>query len=643
MAFLGKLIKVLLIFIVFVVIAAGAAGFYVSKQPPKPFLEKIAQDFADIRLTVAEDTQLKLWPQATLTTSDFSIRKSGKQPFSASGKNTYLKLPAWPVLTQSYLSGAFSGGDPIQLLPLLSASEVKAEGVEAAWQVDKQEQTLQAKHIKVEGAGRDILVDASGTLNKEQPFEVAGKLTPNGADVLLDLSAKTPQAHIALKGKVAPDQSFQGQVLVNTGQIGKVLQPFVKELSPQLALLPFSANLDGTFTATKQDIQKLDVTLGEAIKAEGNLTLDLEEQNIEGSINTSALNLDSLALCGKKGSDKKADAAPWSDKIIDQKPLQAWTVNLDATLNGLACNAMPIQTVKLKVKNSNKALNLRQLNVLFDQGGQLNLTGNVEYRSRGVFSTFESTLAQVPVEGFTGKKNALGNLEKPTKFKLPLNGSLKGEFYGNSTQSWVENLSGNIDLYANSGQIPGAVFAMMALNVAKASGMATKEVNQVDKLIAKYSIDKGVAKAEDVQLSVGQNRFQVRVTGKADLARWTILHKIEPIITTGTLIKIPVNVKGSLSKPKFVPEIANAQNIATGAGALVGGPAGAAVGSFLGNMMNGGTAQDALNEIFTTPEKTQESVSSTVVSPTENVDPQVGNPEKAIKELNIFDLQNLKF
>ncbi|MFZ2620258.1 MAG: AsmA family protein [Alphaproteobacteria bacterium] len=622
MRWVVRLLKLLVVLVVVAVVAVAGGLYYITHQPPKQVMEENIKRFTGFTAHIEGTPTLSLWPALHLTieklTIDaFSQEGAEKTPLFV-GNNLVLRLPDWFTLQQGvaveevamtnptislikpkvgmgnwenpFARGGKKSGGAVAFVPVKALTITNLNFTyddRAAGKTTR----LTGANFSIGGAdAAKIQLTATGALDGKA-FDVRGQADIRDiVNVPVTLRADVPQAAVVLDGALQESAFWQGKVQVQSADVKALLRTYAPQAVLPVTLEgPLTLEAAGRFGAVEGEAKNLLLRVGESVDVAGHATYNLADKELSTKLTFNPLDATKLGLCGKTpdGASQPTEAAetPWSDRPLALEGLQTWSVAADISIKTLRCVGVPVQAVAFKLKTDKRSVSLENLTAKLPNQGLL--TGDMRTGVRnGLDGHVNIQLANLPVEAFVTGKMA-------EKLRLPLDGDIKLTFAGTTTRQLAQSLAGSLDFSAQDGQIPGAALAGMAVSMERllAGAVNQNSGGDLDKLVAKYDVEQGVATATDVQVRTAGSQLNVTATGKIDIAAWAINHRIEPVVNASTLVKVPVTIRGNLSHPQIVPEIANLQNLGTGVGAAIGGPLGAAIGAQIGNILGGGNGQ----------------------------------------------------
>jgi uncharacterized protein involved in outer membrane biogenesis len=603
------LFKLLLLLILLTIIAGAGLVWYVSNQPPKSFIESNIKRFTGYTARLEGDVTLSLWPKLDVTMENVTVQAfSGERPLFV-GENILVRLPEWlslldgliidtvqvdnpavylhqpktglPNWESPYRRGGRSSGE-VSLIPI---NDLKVTNLNFTLRDEQAGYTRKLEKVNVTIAGHDsssLNLAAAGRYNT-WPFQINGRFgAQDPSEIPLLLGARLPQVSLDIKGVVKNRSIFQGEISV----LSPKLEDMLKIYAPQAVLpgrldLPLKLKVAGQFGALRQQVDTMNISLGEAVNLAGKAQVSLVDKNASAQVKAASLNLTRLGLCREGGdtSGQKGNS-PWNDTPLGLSVLREWMLDIRLDIQNLSCAGQPFQAVSFRVANDRQNFTLHDF-ALYSGSGKVLAQAGFDIR-KGLSGSVDMTLVRLPVEGFLSDKLR-------QKIQLPLNGDIKLTMAGQTTRELAASLEGRVDVSATEGKIPGSFITGMALSLEKALAGVRGAGGELDKFVARYSLADGVARAEEVELRTAKGQIHLVAEGKIDIANWTINHRLEPVVEASTILKVPITVRGSLSNPAIVPEVATLENLATGVGAVVGGPAGAAIGKVLGRALGGET------------------------------------------------------
>lgn len=520
--------------------------------------------------------------QAKLTWGRWYIFGIGLQELTMDAPNVYLHQPAKGLANweSPWRRGSSAGGG----LPFSEIHKIAIDHATVTYvnEQSKQEIVGQKMHMHVTGEDpRNTQIDFAGVLN-DVPVkaELTADLTSWDA---MPVQAKMDSAlaHIELDGQVRDGANYVGQINMQIPDVQRALAQFrVQGVLMDADPLPLS--VEGKITQDGQNITLTNtvIALGNAVTMEGDVSL--VEKNMQLNAVVDQLDLNALKLCGQP--KKSSSGKPWNDSPLDFAGLGGLPFSLKAFISDFKCQGVPVQQVQLQLENDGRKLDIKQFDAKLMDGGTLTVTGGLDMigTPRGELAV---DIQAMPVEGFL-----TGHLQE--KIHVPLDGQMVLKFRGKTSQQMANSLDGSVKLQADEGQLPTGIISALAGRIDQ---FLTKTVsegavgsNKLNKFVADYTVTNGVARADQLLLEAADGQIQVRGSGKIDLANWTIAHRLEPVVQGSVIgLTVPVNIRGALDNPAFEPVVITKENLATGLGAVIGGPAGAAVGNMIGRALDG--------------------------------------------------------
>ncbi|MDD9911839.1 MAG: AsmA family protein [Alphaproteobacteria bacterium] len=644
MAVLLKTLKYTFITLIVAVLCIAGWVVYQLQQPSKDLLESNIKKYTGYTAVIDGQPEFSVWPQLKLSISKMSIQAHSGDKLLFKGEELYLELSPWIDILQSGISvekvalnnPAIYLHQPKNGLPnwqspyrrgssskggaaFIPVKELKIQNLNMVYLDDKamEKHELTGADIQISGENPAALIlSAMGGHNK-QKFDVSGEMDVRDLqNIPLSLKAKMPLLSISLYGKIVNQAQWVGKVDIDSQDLPQLIHTHAPQTVLPVDLIgPFKVSSDVNVSAENVVLDNLHVSLIDKIDMTGKINIAPIQHKIGINTQFSRLNLDNLGVCGSKKEVKKgkkeAKSDPWSDTPLDISIFQNWMLDFKATVNQFTCAGVPVQSLYANIQGDKKQLHIKNVELNFQKNGKISLVGSSKVQS-GLDGTLTTTLSQLPVEAFLSEKMA-------QQVQLPLNGKVDVTLKGKTTREIANNLSGAVDIKADSGRLPGAALSAFALSLEKTLAGVASSDNEVDELAIQYTIEDGIAKTENVALKTASGQINLTATGKIDLPNWTIYHRVEPVVSASTTFKVPVNIKGNLSSPKIVPEVANLQNLTTGAGAVLGGPAGAAAGAFLGKVLSG-AASATKSASKTSPVDAETQPKEKVVNPLEELE-----------------------
>jgi uncharacterized protein involved in outer membrane biogenesis len=316
------------------------------------------------------------------------------------------------------------------------------------------------------------------------------------------------------------------------------------------------------------------------------------------------VDLQKLPFCQKSPESKKPFA--WSQEIKDftfVKQLDA-DITFEA-LRGFACSGKSFDHANLRLTAEDGRVDMRQL-VLGKGEGNVNATGHMQTSGAHAKGAVKMTSQNFDVSKFMGD-----NMKKRMMMPLAMNMDLR--FEGKSTAEWIESLAGTVEISSTDmttvGINPETLQSVM-MSVFGLSGGKDTMAHGVFSMSG--DIDDGVLRTENAFLTFP--KVSVRAKGKVDLRRMVMNLKAVPDSENILGYDIPVLIKGSVFSPMILPDLTDRQGQGVAIGAVLAGPAGAALGSMIGSMMattdadEASTTQKNHNEIMDEKQKLRDEV-----------------------------------
>ncbi len=618
-----KLLKLFIYLIIIVVILSGitavAGYYYVTHSDQRVLLTKLVKKMTGYTLVLEGAVNVQLLPNLTLEAEKIAVKSfSGPRQhlFTAENLVAHITLESLSfsglvlkTLTidnpVAYIHQPFKGlpnwksayrrgKSPSFVFPVGQIENVQINNASFIYINEKEGKVHELSDMNLSVSGKNV---AATTLHAQGVFDTK----PFQVDASFDLTSllkpgfsatlKSEENHVSFDG-VLVSGYYNGQVSFETKNVQKIVRDF-KQVSIFQQAEPLALNFSAYLKMEEglSTFKNVSFSLGEAVLAQGNLAYDTTAKisKLSSYLTFSRINLNALGLCVPKkkltatpekasNAEKANQASPWSDAPLDMTWAEHLSMDTTFILADINCATKPFKSMDIQINSDGKILKLTQGNVRLTHGGDITVTGTVQLKKTPKIN-IDMVFNPLPVESF---------MKPTTQLKLPVTGTVHLEGKGSSTLALIKSLSGRIDLGVSTGQLPTSFFAGLASGIQKIfTGQNMQTTGELETFKAVYNIQKGVAKAEILELKTKDGVIHMTGSGKIDLARWAINHKFMPHINTSALgFKIPVLVRGSLNRPSVLPEIVNTQNLAIGVGTVVGGPVGAAIGALLGGSMN---------------------------------------------------------
>jgi AsmA protein len=344
-------------------------------------------------------------------------------------------------------------------------------------------------------------------------------------------------------------------------------------ISPDMKneMIGLKANINANAKATT--LNDAEILFGKNT-VKGDLSFQQSRKGIGAEIDLSASSLDfnHYAFCQKQpqAKKKKAQGVPWSDQMIDLSALHPHSISTAVNFANVQCMGRTFSSIKVNARSADKQLTLNELRIDLAPESYIRQTGSLSIE-QPLFGRFETEISNIDPSWF------MPNLEG--KFSVPFSGIANVSYNGSSVADWMSSMKGNLELKAEEGNVmgfsaSGIIGTLEALLSGK--GMASNgKAENVESIDIIYEMKDGIMRANTVRIKTAG--MLARAEGKIDLANWTINHKVSAF-ADGIALP-PILIRGSLNKPAIVPELTSTEAVATGVGALLGGPVGAAIGN----------------------------------------------------------------
>lgn len=449
-----------------------------------------------------------------------------------------------------------------------------------------QQYALNEAQISIDGVDMSrVGVQISALLN-EKAVDINSIVNLNSAEGF-ELEFKTDDNVISLNGDLINPLSspeFKGDIIVQ----GETLFTSVYDIlrfSPEQRSFNQPINLisKAQLSSKKVAFSEMDLFVGasgKGLKTNGSISVENEKkkQVVRADLSLAdTLDLNALGLC-KNEEAKNTPFKGWSDERVDLSILEAFesTVKLSVP-TGISCNNISFDTAELNFVSTKNALELTSINLTKGEGsvtGNAKLAGNRSYKGM-VGLIFDN----LPIDDVMG-----GDFGK--RFNAPVSGYVNQKFSGASVEQWVASVNGDINLTSESigtnGLEAGSLVSVVRY-LTGASKVAPAGRYQEGSFELKAQTAKGVMRVE--ALSMAMPSLSITGAGKVDLNRMAMHMRVTPTASKLLDLSLPVLVKGSVAKPKIMPDPTSIRNQATAVGAAVGGPVGALVGGVVGDVL----------------------------------------------------------
>lgn len=500
---------------------------------------------------------------------------------------------------ESKKKSAKGGPKDFGLVTSLGVFNIKNAQINIRDEFNKTNRTISSLNLAIDGTAlRNTQVDVSGMMDGT-PFTIKGLF---GLDNLQELTTRADftlaESKATLKGVISDiftKPAYDGHLglnLVNPGATFQKLQQKSEPVNIPVKVITFLGNL----TATPQQfkIENMELTADD-IKASGFMDYRMgEKSSLNAKMRFQSLDLDKL-LTPKTGAPAQAadgTEVVWDDTYIDFNKWRNTNAKVDLSVGEMIWNERPIRQASLRFNNQDGTLTLEGLDMSVGSG-YFRATGRADL-GNPLRGQLDIKLEELPV-------NFLVSKEQAKLFDVPLNAEGQFLFAGNSQLEMVKSLGGQFKLNATKGIIKGV--NLVDVNKTLQSIFLGKTLvgeSAIQLFNAGFTIENGVIRSEDLDLR--SDPIVIKGKGRVDLVQKAINFKFRPMTAERRLgVMLPVNVVGPLSAPKIIPDIMTPQGIVSAVGAVVGGPAGAALGAIVGTEADKAVQGDAASKLMNVP------------------------------------------
>ncbi|MCK9534792.1 MAG: AsmA family protein [Pseudomonas sp.] len=210
--------------------------------------------------------------------------------------------------------------------------------------------------------------------------------------------------------------------------------------------------------------------------------------------------------------DTPSKSAWSSDQLLPIKQLGKLNADLDLAFNKLTISKFPISQAKFNLLAKQGVIRLNNLQGnLFN--GEFKTSASLDTKAEPALLTFKQTTHNIPVE------KILQTLEQDVTITglLDLDTDLRTS--GNSQQSWVDHLNGNLNFALHQGVLPDAnlerqlCIGIATLNRKKLSANTTAKDTAFNDLQGSLKIRNGLANNPDLRVAIPG----ISVKGKGDI------------------------------------------------------------------------------------------------------------------------------
>lgn len=611
-----RVIKFLLLFLVLVIVGLPVgAYFYWQSLDKKNFIEQTVKSKSGYQLVLNEQPEITLWPQPEVKLSGLKVEGFyGNKPLIQTGLvHVQARLKAFglggieitdariqnPVIYMhkdkkeraNWISPRKSrrggGGSPLSALTLFKKASVEdlkfnyideKTGVSHTFKASLNASTLKERlDVRLEGSFNDAPVHAD-----------AGLKVVSGRELELNLVATLNEMQAGFDGYIAEQRrgvKVAGRMNFDGANVPATLSDVLK-LQTELPQLPARIVLqtDVEYKPGSVRMEEIDFSYGDS-KLSGRFAVaDMDDlPQVSLNLTSPQLDLNQMGICQQqqaasaqpsdRSTKTEGDDTPWSDELVDLGILRQFDLKGEVSLEAITCSKHTFKDFKAVLNNKDGQLKVKPARLSFHPQGKIELEGSLK-ASRSTAGRLDVKFDHVPLQSLMGEK-------VKAALKLPLNGRAKASFKGRTTREWARSVDGSVKLTSPGGTIAG----LGALDIKKPLPFLTQKGVDVSKLNVDLEIKDGVVRTED--FSVQGDKMSLAGSGKVDIGQWKINYRLEPSLHQGMGIAVPVVIKGSINQPVVVPDATSTQGVATGVGAVLGGPVGAGIGAVLGTMIEG--------------------------------------------------------
>lgn len=363
-------------------------------------------------------------------------------------------------------------------------------------------------------------------------------------------------------------------------------------------------------------IEDLAINLPQLLEATGKGSVMMgTPTNVVASLDVNRLNLTALGYCAvdvptetaapskdAPATSASANNAPWTDEKLNVDALRGIAFDITMNAKGIDCKRLPMESAVVKLFNTPSQLDVRDVSVNLQGGGNLKLTGKLEHAGTPAL-VVNVTTSKLRVEQLVPVLATKG-------VQLPLDTTAQLSSRGDTTRKLAQNLDGTLNVTATDGKLPYTNMMGAASHIARlvqgSDATAPNNGNgNVDSLKARYTIRQGIATTDELTVATGNGAMTLNGAGTVNLPAWSIDYKLTPSLNAGDkMLAVPVVIKGPLTAPNigadpnFTAKVTGrvAGEVLEGA---LGKEAGQAVGGALGGMLSGqGITSGTVNELF---------------------------------------------
>ncbi len=442
---------------------------------------------------------------------------------------------------------------------------------------------------------------------------------------------------------MAAQPDVSGKISVEGGSVRDAAAAFgvTADALPQSAF-KIAASVEGKGTIKADDLV---INLPQLLEATGKVAVTPGKPlNVVASLDVSRLNLTALGYCAvdvptetgaptEAAPASNASDAPWTDEKINVDALR--DVAFDVTLNakGIDCKRVPMDTLAARVTNTPSQLDIRQMDIVFKDGGNAKVNGKLEHAGEPVL-VLNATTSKLRVENLVPVLASKG-------VELPIDTNAGFTSRGDTTRKLARSLDGTLSVAANEGKLPytnllGSASSIASLIQGTSETTPSNGNGDVDSLKARYTLRQGVATTDELTVATGNGAMTLKGEGTIDLPNWVLDYKLTPSLHAGSdALAIPVVAKGPLTAPKIGADPAFVSKISgklagEALKGVLGKEAGKAVGGVLGGVISGeGISKEGVGSLINAFGGKKKDVSGTEVSPTSGGKPTVQDLFKA--------------
>ncbi|AIL64613.1 putative assembly protein [Rickettsiales bacterium Ac37b] len=364
-------------------------------------------------------------------------------------------------------------------------------------------------------------VSIKGSSTKEQDF------INTNTTLLLAGSSSNIQGNVGFKKSIIPNLTIES--IGNS--LGNLIAQLTKSSSnSDLGKYSLLAKIDGDVAhSIKIDINKFDVNLKNSpmnLKGIVNIDLANNKPKISSDIQIGSINLSNTSSSAPRStytqsaaSSSSSSISPWSNEKIDLASLKKFDADINLNIKQIIKDNLIFDTIQTTLSLSNGNLGIKSLRgKLF--GGSLE--GNGQISADGP-ANLKVNLQQASLKNITGQKGTFKILNGIVNLTADLKTT------GHTQRQYVNNLSGNVNLTANSGTISGFDLQKI-LNLIQSIKNPTEILQIFDKsfsggdtqfndLTISAEIKNGIAHISSSKLNAG--RIEAATSGNVNLPSYT--------------------------------------------------------------------------------------------------------------------------